>query len=38
MEEADFPLWEEFQNLKKYYEELKSRTQREEESDDLFDD
>lgn len=38
MEEADFPLWEEFQNLKKYYEELKARTQREEESDDLFDD
>lgn len=38
MEHPDFPLWEEFQNIKKYYEELKSRTQRESESDDLFDD
>lgn len=38
MEQEDFPLWEEFQNVKKYYEELKSRTQREAESDDLFDD
>ncbi|MCW6662745.1 NACHT domain-containing protein [Aerococcaceae bacterium NML190073] len=38
MEQPGFPLLEEFRNLKKYYEELKSRTQREEESDDLFDD
>lgn len=38
MEEENFPLWEEFQNVKKYYEELKSRTQRETESDNLFDD
>lgn len=38
MKQEDFPLWEEFQNVKRYYEELKSRTQREAESDDLFDD
>ena len=38
MEQKDFPLWEEFQNVKRYYEELKNRTQREAESDDLFDD
>lgn len=38
MEQEDFPLWEEFQNVKRYYEELKNRTQREAESDDLFDD
>lgn len=38
MEQPDFPLFHEYQDVKKYYEELNSRTQRETASDDLFDD
>ncbi len=37
MEDSDFPLMCEFQNIKQYYEELNNRTLQEE-SDDLFDD
>ena len=38
MEQPDFPLLHEYQNIKKYHEELKARTLRETASDDLFDD
>lgn len=38
MEQYDFPLFEEFQNVKKYYVELRSSVQKEDDSDDLFDD
>lgn len=38
MEQADFPLMQEYQNVKEYYRELKLRTEKENESDDLFDD
>lgn len=38
MEQSDFPLFQEYQNIKRYYEELKHRTKRETESNDLFDD
>lgn len=38
MEQYDFPLFEEFQNIKKYYEELSALVQKEDDSDDLFDD
>lgn len=38
MEQAGFPLLEEFQNIKKYYNELLSTVQKEDDSDDLFDD
>ena len=38
MEHAEFPLMREYQNVVKYYEELKSRTHKEDETDDLFDD
>ena len=38
MEQADFPLLEEYQNIKGYYNELQSTVQREDDSDDLFDD
>ena len=38
MEQPDFPLLHEYQNVKNYLEELKERTQRETASDDLFDD
>ena len=38
MEKPDFPFAEEFKNVKRYYADLKKRTERETESDDLFDD
>lgn len=38
MEQAEFPLLREYHNVKKYYEELKSRIQKENDSDSLFDD
>ena len=38
MEQDSFPLLEEFQNVKKYYNELLSTIQKEDDSDDLFDD
>jgi len=38
MEHAEFPLMREYQNVVKYYEELKTRTNKEDETDDLFDD
>lgn len=38
MEQAEFPLLREYHDVKKYYEELKDQTQKENESDDLFDD
>ena len=38
MEQADFPLLEEYQNIKKYYDELLLTVQKEDDSDDLFDD
>lgn len=38
MEHAEFPLMREYQNVVKYYEELKARTHKEDETDDLFDD
>lgn len=38
MEQPQFPLWHEYQNVKKYYVDLKARTQQETMSDDLFDD
>lgn len=38
MEQPEFPLLREYHDVKKYYEELKEQTQKENESDDLFDD
>lgn len=38
MEQPGFPLLEEFQNVKKYYAELQASVQKEDDSDDLFDD
>ncbi len=38
MEGAAFPLVEEFGNVRAYYNELKIRTQKEQDSDELFDD
>lgn len=38
MESAEFPLMEEHRNVKRYYAELKARTEKENESDDLFED
>ncbi len=38
MEHPNFPLFREYQRVKKYYDELKKRTLLETESDDLFDD
>lgn len=38
MEGTDFPLVEEYSNVKQYYGKLKQRTLREIESEDLFDD
>ena len=38
MESAEFPLMEEYRNIKRYYAELKARTEKENESDDLFED
>lgn len=38
MEQPGFPLLEEFQNIKEYYNELQSMVQKEDDSDDLFDD
>lgn len=38
MEQTGFPLMCEYQNVKAYYEDLKKRTEFENDSDDLFDD
>lgn len=38
METPDFPLVKEYQSIKKYYDELRTSMQKEDESDDLFDD
>ena len=38
MKNPDFPLVEEYNNLKKYYTELLDSVQKEDESEDLFDD
>lgn len=38
MESPDFPLVKEYQNIKKYYNELLASVQKEDECDDLFDD
>lgn len=38
MEEPEFPLMTEYEKLKKYYNELKEQTEKENASDDLFDD
>jgi hypothetical protein len=38
MEQPEFPILREYQNVKEYYDILKKRTQLEIESDDLFDD
>lgn len=38
MEDSSFPLFIEFENIKRYYKELKMRTQYDNVSDDLFDD
>lgn len=38
MEQAEFPLMQEYQNIKKYFADLKLRYDKEDESDDLFDD
>lgn len=38
IEQPDFPLLHEYQNVKKYYKELKAQTEREIASDNLFDD
>lgn len=38
MELPEFPILQEYNNVKQYYEMLKKRTQLEIESDDLFDD
>lgn len=38
MEDSGFPLAEEYQNIKRYYDELRASIQKEDESDDLFDD
>ena len=38
MESPNFPLMEEYNNVKKYYNELKYSTRKEQESDELFDD
>ncbi len=38
MESSEFPLREEYNAVKKYYTELKTRTLEEQESEDLFDD
>ncbi len=38
MENPEFPLMTEYQKLKKYYTELKERTEKENASDNLFDD
>ena len=38
MERPEFPLFGEYQNVKKYYRMLKKRTQLESESDELFND
>lgn len=38
MEQAEFPILREYHNVKKYYEELKTRIQKENDSDSLFDD
>ena len=38
VENSEFPIMKEYRIVKEYYEELKARTQKEQESDDLFDD
>ena len=38
MEDTDFPLMREFLEVKEYYKKLKEKTEKEEDSDDLFDD
>lgn len=38
MEDSGFPLAEEYQNIKRYYDKLRASIQKEDESDDLFDD
>ena len=38
MERPEFPLLREYNDVKKYYNELKAQTLKENESDDLFDD
>ena len=38
MERKDFPLMEEYQNVVMYYNELKSQTNKEDKSEELFDD
>lgn len=38
MEQAEFPIFREYCNVKKYYEELKARIEKENDSNSLFDD
>ena len=38
MEQAEFPILREYCNVKKYYEELKARIEKENDSNSLFDD
>lgn len=38
MEDTDFPLMREFLEVKEYYKKLKEKTEKEDASDDLFDD
>ena len=38
MEGTDFPLMREFLEIKEYYKNLKEKTEKEDASDDLFDD
>lgn len=38
MEQAEFPILREYCNVKKYYDELKTRIEKENDSDSLFDD
>lgn len=38
MEDSDFPLMREYREVKEYYKKLKERTEKEDASDDLFDD
>lgn len=38
MEDSEFPLFAEYQKVKRYYTDLNLKTQRETESDDLFED
>lgn len=38
MEDSEFPLMLEYQEVKDYYKKLKEKTEKEDESDDLFDD